>query len=223
MRKSALPTVGFFVACQLLLSQDSGADSRERMRQLHDLTNWADNQGQGSQQDRNPIWGGPDDDPTTAMDVPHEAPAAARKCALRAERLAKKQEHDQAIAEYQRALQIDPQYYEAENNLALEYFNAGKADTALNTLKRLTKTEPNRVLAFDNAAIILCRAGRYPEAEVFATQAYHLHPFSYKAAYVFGSALANQGKRTPEAKQALKYASEKHPEAKELLAKWPRS
>lgn len=44
---------------------------------------------------------------------------------------------------------------------------------------------------------------------------------SHWDAYVFGAALVNQGKWTPDARQALRYASERHPEAKMLLAKWP--
>ena len=64
------------------------------------------------------------------------------------------------MAEFKKALQIDPQYYQAENNLALEYFDAGHADLALATLERLTKSDPKHVLAFDNLAIVLLRLGR---------------------------------------------------------------
>ncbi len=77
------------------------------------------------------------------------------------------------------------------------------------------------MLAYDNLAILLCRLKRYPEAEAVATVAYTMHPFSYKAAYVFGASLVNQKKWTADGKQALRYASARHPEAKELLAKWP--
>jgi hypothetical protein len=48
-----------------------------------------------------------------------------------------------------------------------------------------------------------------------------MHPFSYKANYVLGASLVAQGKYTDEAKLNLNYASERHPEAKPLLAKWP--
>lgn len=77
------------------------------------------------------------------------------------------------------------------------------------------------MVAADNLG--LCSLGRYKEAEIYAKRAYAAHPFSYKAAYVYGSALVNQGKKTSEAKQALRYASERHPEANSLLANWPSS
>lgn len=132
--------------------------------------------------------------------------SAARKAAERAERFSRKREHEKAIAEFQRALQIDPEYYEASNNLALEYFSAGTPGLAIDILRSLVKSDPKHVLALDNLAIILCSLKRYPEAEAVATQAYKMHPFSYKASYVFGSALVSQGKWTPDAKQALRYA-----------------
>lgn len=190
------------------------------MRELGEVSKWSHEPESANNQI--PLWGGPDDDPTLAADdIQHEAPVAARKLAQHAEHDSKKQRHEKAIAEFKSALQIDPQYYEAANNLALEYFDAGQPDLAIETLRALTKTEPKHILAYDNLAIILCRVGRYPEAEGVATHAYTMHPFSYKAAYVFGAALVNQGKWTHDAKQALSYASERHPEAKVLLAKWP--
>ncbi len=193
---------------------------RERMRELGEVSKMGHEQE--SSHDRIPLLGGPDDDPTLAADTfQHQAPPAARKIAMRAEHDAKKRQHERAIAEFQRALQIDPQYYEAENNLALEYFSIGRSDLAIEKLKQLTKSDPTHVLAFDNLAVILCRLQRFSEAEQVATQAYKMHPFSYKANYVYGSALVNQGKWTADAKQSLRYASERHPEAKQLLAKWP--
>lgn len=193
------------------------------MKQLDDLAKSGESQsGKTADQKGFPLTAGPDDDPTLAADVfPHEVPAAARKLASRAERLSRKQQHEAAIEQFQQALQIDPRFYAAGNNLALEYFSAGKPDLAIETLTRLTKSDPQYVLAFDNLAIVLCKLGRYSEAEVAARHAYAAHPFSYKAAYVFGSSMVHQGKWTPEARQALRYASERHPEANELLAKWP--
>jgi tetratricopeptide (TPR) repeat protein len=67
------------------------------------------------------------DDPTLGADVPeHDPPKAARKAAEKAEHLSKKGRHEDAITEFRAALAIDPQYYEAENNLALELEAVGK-------------------------------------------------------------------------------------------------
>jgi tetratricopeptide (TPR) repeat protein len=221
MRKTFWLALAIFVGSGLH-AQSTASDNAalERMRQLREVSKRA--QQSESPNTHTPLLSGPDDDPTIAADiVQHEAPTAARKLGSRAEHLSKKGKHEEAIAEFKKALQIDPQYHEAANNLALEYFAAGNSDLAIETLRELTRADPKHVLAFDNLAILLCRLKRYPEAEAVATQAYKMHPFSYKAAYVFGASLANQGKWTPDAKQSLRYASERHPEAKELLAKWP--
>ena len=206
----------------LLAQTASENNTHERMRELQEVSKLGHESESGNKY--TPLLKGPDDDPTLSADTfQHEAPAAARKLASRGEHFSKKKKHDEAIAEFKGALAIDPQYYEASNNLALEYFDAGKPDLAVDTLRKLTKAEPTHVLAFDNLAIILCKSGDYPEAEKVAAQAYKMHPFSYKANYVYGSAMVNQGKWTADAKQSLRYASERHPEAKELLAKWPSS
>jgi hypothetical protein len=62
------------------------------------------------------------DDPTTnrASLSPYDPPRAARKAAEKAERLSEKGDHEEAAAEFRNALAIDPQYYEAANDLALE-------------------------------------------------------------------------------------------------------
>jgi predicted Zn-dependent protease len=129
----------------------------------------------------------------------------------------------QTNQKFQEALTIDASYYEAENNLALEYFSAGKPDLAIQTLTSLAQHNPQRVLAYDNLAIILLRLHRFGEAAAAASRAVEMHPSSYKANYVYGCALITQGKWTPGAKQSLKYASERHPEAIGLLANWPNT
>ncbi|HTU47846.1 MAG TPA: tetratricopeptide repeat protein [Bryobacteraceae bacterium] len=209
-----------FLALNLFAQRSPDAMQQQQMRDLHDWTKNVD--ASKTKQDSTPLLGGPDDDPTLAADqMDHEARPAARKAALRAERLSKKKQHEEAIEEFKRALALDPQYYEAENNLALEYASAGQPDLAIQTLTRLTQTNPTHVLAFDNLAIVLYQLHRYAEAEVVARKAYKMHPFSYKANYVLGAALVEQGKWTPEAKLNLRYASERHVEAKALLAQWP--
>jgi len=163
-----------------------------------------------------------DDDPTiSAAAISHEAPSAAKKAAERAARNASKGQHDKAIAEFQKALAIDPQYYEAENNLALEYRNAGQVDDSIRTLKHLIETAPTRVLAFNNLAALYCELKRYGEAEALERQAIRAHPFSFKANLLLATALIRQGRFTPEAKLDLQYAEAKYSEAKVMLDGWP--
>jgi Flp pilus assembly protein TadD len=107
------------------------------------------------------------DDPTIDKNpVPaHEAKRAARKAAENGDHLAKQKKHEEAMAKYREALSIDPLYYEAANNLALELEAAGNTAEAESTFRHLMQSTPEHVLAFTNLAIMLCAAHRYAEAE----------------------------------------------------------
>ena len=162
------------------------------------------------------------DDPTLGAEIsPHDPPKAARKAAGKAEHLSKKGDHEGAITEFRAALEVDPQYYEAENNLALELEAAGKAEEAEKTLRHLTESAPEHILAFTNLATLLCQQHRYAEAEAVARLGLTRHRFSFKSNYLLGAALVDEGKWTDEAREKLKYAEVKYPEAKALLEKWP--
>jgi len=163
------------------------------------------------------------DDPTVSgSSVPkHDPPAAARKAAGKAEKLAHKGEHDEAAALFREALAIDPQYYEAANNLALELEASGKAGEAEALLRSLTKSAPEHVLAFTNLGTLLCQQHRYKDAEAVAREALERHRYSFRSNFLLGAALVDQGRWTDEAKIKLEYAGAKYAEAKELLDKWP--
>jgi tetratricopeptide (TPR) repeat protein len=164
------------------------------------------------------------DDPTLGAEIAaHEPPKAARKTAEKAEHLSKKGHHEEAILEFRAALEIDPQYYEAENNLALELEAVGKAEEAEKTLRHLMDSAPEHILAFTNLATLLCQQHRYADAEAVARQGLKRHRFSFKSNYLLGAALVDEGKWTDEAREKLQYAEVKYPEAKALLEKWPAS
>jgi tetratricopeptide (TPR) repeat protein len=163
------------------------------------------------------------DDPTIAAHAVarHEPLRAARKAAEKADRLAQKKQHDEAIAEYREAVAVDPLYFEAWNNLALELEAAGKTDEAEQMFRRLTQSNPEHVLAFTNLAALLSGQKRYADAEAVARQAMKLHSYSFKANLVLGGVLISEGKWSDEAKTKLEYALVRYPAAKALLEKWP--
>jgi tetratricopeptide (TPR) repeat protein len=163
------------------------------------------------------------DDPTVAVHrvSPHQPLPAARKAAAKAERLAQKKQHREAIAKYRQAVAVDPLYFQAWNNLALELSAAGQADEAERVFRRLIDSNPEHVVVFTNLATLLSGQNRFAEAETVARQAMALHSNSFSANFVLGSVLVNQGKLSDEAKVKLQYAQVKYPEAKSLLDHWP--
>lgn len=164
-----------------------------------------------------------DDDPTVAA---HQAPLhepirQAYKEANEAEHLAKKKRHDEAIARYRDAVAVDPLYFQAWSNLALELKAVGKNDEAEQILRRLMQSNPEHVLVYANLVGILSGEKRYADAEVIAHQALKQHNYSFLANFVLGSLLVNEGKFGDEAKTKLEYAQARYPEAKKLLENWP--
>jgi tetratricopeptide (TPR) repeat protein len=153
--------------------------------------------------------------------TPHEPLRAARKAAEKAEHLSKKKQLDEAVAAYREAVALDPLYFEAWNDLALELQTAGKTDEAEQVFRRLMQSNPEHVLVFTNLANLLSSQKRYAEAEAVARQAMKLHDYSFKANLVLGTVLINEGKWSDEAKTKLQYAQVKYPEAKALLDRWP--
>jgi tetratricopeptide (TPR) repeat protein len=164
-----------------------------------------------------------DDDPTVnPHPVPlHEPSRAVAKLADQAEHLARKKQRDEAIAKYREVLALDPQYFQAWNNLALQLKAAGKTDEAEQILRRLMQSNPEHVVVFANLGSLLTGEKRYADAETVARLAMKQHSYSFAANYLLGTALVNEGKFTDEAKTKLQYAELKYPEAKKLLEHWP--
>ena len=163
------------------------------------------------------------DDPTVAAHAvaAHQPAGAARKAFNKAEHLAKKKRGEEAIAKYREAVAIDPLYFEAWNNLALELEAAGQKREAEQVFRHLIESEPRHVLGFTNLAALLSGQKRYAEAEAVARQAMKLHKYSFKANLVLGSVLIDEGKWSDEAKSDLQYAQVRYPQVKALLDRWP--
>lgn len=74
----------------------------------------------------------------------------------------------QAMQAYKKALQYDPHFLEAYNNLALIYQEIGDLNQARETLQRATEIDPNYEKAWNNLGIVLLLQNRFNEAkEVF--------------------------------------------------------
>ena len=72
---------------------------------------------------------------------------------------------DEAIALFQRALEIDPQLAIAWNGLSLAHRQRGALDDAIEAGRRLIELEPDDPLSHTNLSILYMRNGMVPEAE----------------------------------------------------------
>ena len=72
---------------------------------------------------------------------------------------------DDAIDNYQKALQIDPGYQDALHGLGMALFNRGRVDDAIATAKRLIEIDIEDILAHTSLSMFYQSQGRIEEAE----------------------------------------------------------
>ena len=78
---------------------------------------------------------------------------------------------DDAVADYLRALDEDPDYGDALHALAMTYAHQEKIDQAIEVGKRLIKVAPDDELAHTSLSIFYQQKGMIAEAESIAAQA----------------------------------------------------
>ncbi len=84
--------------------------------------------------------------------------------------------HQQAIEQYEHALQIEPDYAAAHNCLGDELLRAGKVSEAITHYEQATRLAPNNASGHYNLANLLAKCGRDGEALAHYTAAARLTP-----------------------------------------------
>ena len=79
--------------------------------------------------------------------------------------------HDQAVAAYEKCLELDPSHSEALHGLARAYQDANRFDESIQISKRLVELDPDDILAHTSLSIAYQKKGMIPEAEAAANQA----------------------------------------------------
>ncbi|HUI08142.1 MAG TPA: tetratricopeptide repeat protein [Verrucomicrobiae bacterium] len=104
----------------------------------------------------------------------------------------------EAIGEYEQALQVTPDDAETHYNLAVALCQAGKAAEAVEHYKQALRLQPGFGQAEENLGSALLGLGEVQEAIQHYRQALQAHPGYAEAHYNLGVALARSG-RVPEA------------------------
>lgn len=119
----------------------------------------------------------------------------------------------------QKAIEIDPDYMEARNNLGVRYMALEQYDKAVAQFQKTVALDPTTVKGQLNLSLALSLLQRYPEAEAAARQAVQLEPQFIPARYALGQILAVQDKNTPEAVEDLRMSIRQYPGARLPLAR----
>ncbi len=79
--------------------------------------------------------------------------------------------HEEAVAEYNRSIEVDPTFTEAMHGLARAYQDMERYDDAIATAKRIAEIDKDDVLAHTSLSILYQKKNMIPEAEEEANKA----------------------------------------------------
>ncbi len=139
---------------------------------------------------RNEIW---QDELILWQDCVEKSPEKERShynlgCAL-----AKKQSYKEAMAQFAKALAIDPDHADAHNNLANVMSKSGKPDLSLHHYRKAAELRPKNSEYLSNLGAALFSQGMVDEALVYYQKAYQLKPDNTTILNRLGYALFSQG------------------------------
>jgi tetratricopeptide (TPR) repeat protein len=106
----------------------------------------------------------------------------------------------------------------ARINLGVAYVRAGQAATAIPEFQEAARLMPDDSVVHSNLAYALLLTKRMDEAEVEGRRALELDGSNFKARWVMGSILLDQGSHVEEAVEDLHFASREIPKARVMLA-----
>jgi protein O-mannosyl-transferase len=120
---------------------------------------------------------------------------------------------DEAIAHFQKAVNIEPKNSSAQVNLGIALFQKGRVDEAIAQFQNIleTETEPNTVGVHYILATALLKNGQADEAIIQYQKAIEIHPDFARARYDLATVLLQKG-RVDEAINQYQKVLEIHPD-----------
>ena len=148
----------------------------------------------------------------------HSVPSNARKEFDKGMKAAKAKHSAEAIGHLSKAIELDPGFVDAYNNLGAQHIYANANDTARSYFQRAIELDPGAPEAHVNLALALLRLERYPEAESVARVAVRLAGNDPVPHYYLGIALLKQNTKRSEALDALQRVCDRIPHARVATA-----
>ncbi len=103
-----------------------------------------------------------------------------------------------AIEHLSQAVEIDPLYFEAINNLGVQYLLEERFEDAASAFERAAAIDPSDPIAEANFALVLLRLNRFAEAEQAARASLRADSLSGHARFYLALSLLQQNKPTKE-------------------------
>ena len=125
--------------------------------------------------------------------------------------LAGKGEYPQAIAEWRKAVDLDPADAKARFNLGLSLQQAGQLDESISQYRKAVEFNPDNAAAYTNLGFALAAEGKQDEAMAQYEKSLEVDPKNAKAQSNLGAALIEKG-RVAEGIEHCRKALEADPE-----------
>ena len=135
----------------------------------------------------------------------------------------KAREYRSGIRFLQRAIAIDPEYWEAENNLGYAYLQLALAREAAQAFERAITIDPSNPIGYANLGISALHSSQFERAEECARKALRYSPDMPQAKALLGMSRAGQGDWSPEVHRLLEESRMYVTSADMLLQQWPES
>jgi len=100
---------------------------------------------------------------------------------------------DEAVKQFQKALEIEPRYALAHNNLGAAFYQLGRMDEAVTHYQQALEIEPRFAQAHNNLGIVLFEKGQVDEAIAHFQKALAVQPNNARIYNNFGKALLKKG------------------------------
>ncbi len=144
----------------------------------------------------------------------HKVPRKAQKEFEKAVAASEKNDSWTAIEHLKKAIEIDPAYMEAYNNLGARYLHVNQPQEAAYQFEKAIQLDSSSAKAHSNLSIAYLALRRFEEAEREAREAVKLDSTSNISRYALGMALAAQNRQPQEAVQNLDAAARELPKAR---------
>lgn len=118
-----------------------------------------------------------------------------------------------------RAVQADPEFFEALSALGAIYLQSGRFQQSIATLNSAMAIDDHDAAACSNLALAYLQVHKLSEAEAAARNSIDANAMNPRARFFLAISLLEQGKAHPEAVFQLKQARDAFPPAKNLLAR----
>jgi Flp pilus assembly protein TadD len=148
----------------------------------------------------------------------HKPVKSAVKAFSKAVEKTKKGHAEEAIALLEKAVELDPEYMEAHNNLAVRYMVSDQVERAIPHLRKAIELDPGSASVYANLSLALGNVGDLTGAEEAARRALSIDPSARRARYLLGMSLFLQHKLNQETVTMLRQSQEMSPRAQVALA-----